>query len=62
MEIAIEIISVAGLILFLIGVFNRSKPLGQKFMIIGGFCMATPILYEVYTGFYDGMTNSPRKD
>lgn len=62
MENVSEIISLLGFIIFLVGVFNRSKPWGQRLLIIGGFCMALPHFYDVATGFGEGYLGNPRSE
>lgn len=54
MENVFDIISGLGFIIFLVGVFNRSKPWGQKLLIIGGFSMASTHFYDAVIDFNEG--------
>lgn len=62
MENVIEIISGIGFLIFLVGVFNRSKPWGQRLLIIGGFCMALPLIYHAAMGIGDGYLGTPKSE
>jgi hypothetical protein len=54
MKNVLDIISGLGFIVFLVGVFNRSKPWSQKLLIIGGFAMASTHFYDAVMALYDG--------
>lgn len=60
MENVFDNISGLGFVLFLVGVFNRSKAWGQNLMIIGGFCMASPHFYDAFMAFNDGYNGNPK--
>ncbi len=46
MKNILDIISILGFIIFLVGVFNPSKPWSRRLLVIGGFFMVSSYLYD----------------
>jgi len=55
-------IGLIGFVLIIIGLFNKSKTVGNRVMKIGSIIMAIAILLDCSLGFYDGFTGYSQRD
>lgn len=55
-------IGLLGMILYLLGLMNKSKSWSNSVMTIGSGLMAISIIIDCSVGFYDGFTGLPKRD
>lgn len=58
MKNVLDVISILGFIIFLIGVFNPSKPWSRRLLVTGGFCMISSYLSDFVSEFFNGVSET----